>query len=144
MTATIPSWKWLALRGPPPCIRDGPGDGGGRPPAGEDLWNESYYCDFVRDDGSMGGWLRLGLYPNRRVAWWTTWIVWPDRPGIASVNYEMPVPPEDGLVSESEDGEGVEIDLRRPLEEFRLAASGLMGKEFADPADAYTDTHWQL
>jgi hypothetical protein len=112
-------------------------------PDDEDLWNESYYCDFVRADGSMGGWLRLGLYPNRQVAWWTAWIVWPDRPGIASVNYEMPVPPENGLVSESEDGERVEIDLRRPLQEFRLAASGLMGKEFADPADAYTDTHWQ-
>ena len=55
----------------------------------------------------------------------------------------MPVPPENGLVSESEDGERVEIDLRRPLEEFRLAASHLMGKEFADPEDAYSDTHWQ-
>ena len=31
----------------------------------------------------MGGWLRLGLYPNRQVAWWTTWIVWPDRPASA-------------------------------------------------------------
>ena len=116
-----------------------PDDEARHTPDGDDLWNESYYCDFVRDDGSIGGWLRLGLYPNRQVAWWTTWIVWPDRPGIASVNYVMPVPPENGLVSESEDGERVEIDLRRPLEEFRLAASGLMGKEFADPADAYTD-----
>jgi hypothetical protein len=93
---------------------------------GDDLWNESYYCDFVRDDGSMGGWLRLGLYPNREVAWWTTWIVWPDganhRPGVCSVDYAAPVPPGDGLVSESLPAR-IEIDLRRPLEEFRLAAS---------------------
>ncbi len=100
-----------------------PGDEARHTPDGEDLWNESYYCDFVRADGSMGGWLRLGLYPNRQVAWWTAWIVWPDRPGICSANYEMPVPPENGLVSESKDGERVEIDVRRPLEEFRLAAS---------------------
>jgi hypothetical protein len=112
-------------------------------PDAEDLWNESYYCDFVRADGSLGGWLRLGLYPNREVAWWTAWIVRPGHAGISSVNYAMPVPPENGLVSESVDGERVEIDLRRPLEEFRLVASNLMGKEFADPADAYTDSHWQ-
>ena len=120
-----------------------PGDEARHAPDAEDLWNESYYCDFVKADGSIGGWLRLGLYPNRRVAWWTAWIVRPGHPGIASVSYEMPVPPENGLVSESEDGERVEIDLRRPLEEFRLAASHLMGKEFARPEDAYSDTHWQ-
>jgi hypothetical protein len=97
-------------------------------PDGEDLWNESYYCDFVRSDGSMGGWLRLGLYPNRSLAWWTTWIVWPDRVGVCSVDYRAPVPPGDGLVSESPASgtsvaSRIEIDLRRPLEEFRLAAS---------------------
>ena len=37
----------------------------------------------------------------------------------------------------------MEIELLRPLEEFRLAAANLRGKEYADPADAYTDTHWQ-
>ncbi len=120
-----------------------PDDESRHTPDAEELWNESYYCDFVNADGSLGGWLRLGLYPNRKVAWWTTWIVRPGHPGISSVNYVMPVPPANGLVSENEDGERVEIDLRRPLEEFRLAASHLMGKEFASPEDAYTDTHWQ-
>jgi hypothetical protein len=99
-----------------------PDDEGRHTPDDEGLWNESYYCDFVRADGSMGGWLRLGLYPNRQLAWWTTWIVFPDRPGVCSVDYTAPVPPGDGLVSESEDAR-IEIDLRRPLEEFRLAAS---------------------
>jgi hypothetical protein len=95
-------------------------------PDDEDLWNESYYCDFVRSDGSMGGWLRLGLYPNRQIAWWTTWIVWPDRPGVCSADYRAPVPPRDRLVSDTGSGAGgqrIEIDVRRPLEEFRLAAS---------------------
>ena len=61
-----------------------PDDEARHTPDGDDLWNESYYCDFVRDDGSMGGWLRLGLYPNRQVAWWTTWIVWPNATAPAS------------------------------------------------------------
>ncbi len=107
-----------------------PDDEARHAPDGEDLWNESYYCDFVNADGSVGGWLRLGLYPNRQLAWWTTWIVRPGQPGVCSVDYRAPVPPGDGLVSESTaataDGGGpsrIEIDLVRPLEEFRLAAS---------------------
>lgn len=109
-----------------------PDDEARHTPDGEDLWNESYYCDFVRTDGSMGGWLRLGLYPNRQIAWWTTWIVFPDRPGICSADYRAPVPPDDSLVSEtgsagsggsSSNEQRIEIDVRRPLEEFRLTAS---------------------
>ena len=78
-----------------------PDDEARHTPDGEDLWNESYYCDFVNADGSVGGWLRLGLYPNRQVAWWTTWIVRPGHPGVCSVDYRAPVPPGDGLVSET-------------------------------------------
>ncbi len=99
-----------------------PSDEGRHTPDADDLWNESYYCDFVQADRSLGGWIRLGLYPNRRVAWWTTWIVWPDRPGVCSVDYHAPVPPGNSLVSESDPLGRVEIDLRHPLEEFRLAA----------------------
>jgi hypothetical protein len=106
-----------------------PDDENRHTPDAEGLWNESYYCDFVHADGSLGGWLRLGLYPNRQVAWWTTWIVWPDRPGVCSADYRAPVPPGDSLVSETGSGgsgsneQRIEIDVRRPLEEFRLAAS---------------------
>jgi hypothetical protein len=106
-----------------------PDDEARHTPDGEDLWNESYYCDFVRSDGSMGGWLRLGLYPNRQAAWWTTWILWPDRPGLCSVDYRAPIPPGDGLVSDASIGpddttdQRIEIELVHPLESFRLAAS---------------------
>ena len=120
-----------------------PDDEARHTPDGEDLWNESYYCDFVRSDGSMGGWLRLGLYPNRQVAWWTTWIVWPDRPGVCSVDYRAPVPPGDGLISEStsdadadESTTRIEIDLSRPLEEFRLAARA-PARMIDPPEDVY-------
>ena len=115
-----------------------PDDEARHTPDGEGLWNESYYCDFVRADGSMGGWLRLGLYPNRQVAWWTTWIVWPDRAGVCSADYGAPVPPQNGLVSESDSATEtrIEIDLRRPLEEFRLAASA-PARIIDPPEDVY-------
>jgi hypothetical protein len=100
-----------------------PDDEARHTPDPDELWNESYYCDFVQADGSWGGWLRLGLYPNRRVAWWTTWIVRPGQPGVASVDYRCPVPPGDTLVATtSHENSRIEIDVVRPLEEFRLAA----------------------
>ncbi len=116
-----------------------PDDESRHTPDAEDLWNESYYCDFVQADGSLGGWLRLGLYPNRQVAWWTTWIVRPGHTGVCSVDYGAPVPPKNGLVSESDALGRVEIDLRRPLEEFRLAAD-TAGLLVAADARSYDDT----
>jgi hypothetical protein len=113
-----------------------PGDEQRHTPDADDLWNESYYADFVHDDGTVGGWLRLGLYPNRRVAWWTTWIVGPDRPGVCSVNYAVPVPAGTGLVAEDADTR-IELDLRQPLEQFRIAATA-PAEIFEHPEDVYS------
>jgi hypothetical protein len=115
-----------------------PADEARHAPDGEELWNESYYCDFVQADGSWGGWLRLGLYPNRQVAWWTAWIVRPGAPGLCSADYGAPVPPGDSLVSASESVGRVEVDLRRPLEEFRLVVDS-PATVLAKPSDAYRD-----
>ena len=116
-------------------------------PDDEALWNESYYCDFVQADGSLGGWLRLGLYPNLGVAWWTAWIVRPGHPGVCSVDYHMPIPPGTSLATESAPDAAhpatIEIDIRRPLEEFRLAVPRMQAQQFAQPEDAYTDTDWE-
>ncbi len=118
-----------------------PADENRHDPERDDLWNESYYCDFVTADGALGGWLRLGLYPNRHVAWWTAWIVRPGRPGICSVDYQAPVPPGHTLIADSpidgRRGGRIEIDVRRPLEEFRLAAH-VPATTVANPADVYT------
>jgi hypothetical protein len=114
-----------------------PTDEGRHTPDADDLWNESYYADFVHEDGSFGGWLRLGLYPNREVAWWTTWIVGPDRPGVCSVNYAVPVPAGTGLVAE-DSGTRIELEVIRPLESFRIAASAA-ASTYHYAEDAYTD-----
>ncbi len=113
-----------------------PADEARHAPDAEDLWNESYYCDFVQRDGSFGGWFRLGLYPNLGVAWWTGWIVRPGQPGLCSVDYHMPVPAGAGLTTASGQAE-VEIDLLRPLEEFRLAVPRMAARRLARPEDAY-------
>jgi hypothetical protein len=108
------------------------------PPDADDLWNESYYADFVNGDGSWGGWLRLGLYPNRSVAWWTTWIVGTERTGVCSVNYNVPVPAGTGLVA-TDAATRIELDLVNPLKAFRIAASA-PAEAFEWPEDVYSGT----
>ncbi|HVA07001.1 MAG TPA: hypothetical protein VNG12_09710 [Acidimicrobiales bacterium] len=107
-------------------------------PDADDLWNESYYADFVQEDGSFGGWLRLGLYPNRQVAWWTAWIVGPERRGICSVDYHVPVPAGTGLVAEGADLR-IELARREPLKVFGIVASA-PAEVFERPEQAYTGT----
>jgi hypothetical protein len=137
-----------------------PDDEARHTPDGAELWNESYYCDFVQAsavpsspspssspmaaEGTdlWGGWLRLGLYPNRRVAWWTAWLVVPNNPGVCCVDYRAPVPAGNALATSSETA-AVEIDVGRPLEEFRLVVPRMQGKRFSRPEDAYTDTGWE-
>jgi hypothetical protein len=119
-----------------------PSDEARHTPDPDDLWNESYYCDFVHGDGSLGGWLRLGLYPNRKVAWWTAWIVRPGQTGICSVDYHAPVPPGDSLATTTtHDDTRVAIEIPRPLEEFRLV-SNTEGLLVSPEALGYDSTGW--
>ena len=74
-----------------------PSDEGRHPPGTELLWNESYYLDFVAEDGRIAGYARIGLYPNLGVTWWTTMLVGEGRPVVASVAYDLPVAGGTGL-----------------------------------------------
>ena len=66
-------------------------------PDTEPLWNESHYLDFVADDGSVAGYVRIGLYPNLGVTWWTAMVVGPGRRVVASIAYDLPVGGGSGL-----------------------------------------------
>ena len=46
-----------------------PADEARHEPTHERFWSESYYFDFHDEDGSLGGYVRIGLYPNLGVTW---------------------------------------------------------------------------
>jgi hypothetical protein len=107
-----------------------------RHPAGdEELWQESYYADFVAEDGSVAGYARLGLYPNLNAAWWTTLIVGPDRQTVASLSYDLVVPANDGLRCTS-DALDVACVLGDPLKAFGIEERGTAAL-YDDPAAIY-------
>jgi hypothetical protein len=101
----------------------------------EALWNESHYLDFVSEDGSAAGYVRIGLYPNLGVTWWTAMVVGPDRPVVASVAYDLPVGEGSGLEL-AERGFEVATIVGEPL--ARAAVRGNVPAEaHAEPGAIY-------
>lgn len=61
------------------------------PVGSEQLWNESWYFDFASADGSVGGYVRLGLYPNWGRAWYWACLVRDGQPLVMLADNEAPL-----------------------------------------------------
>ncbi len=112
-----------------------PNDEGRHEPDAERFWNESYYFDFHRDDGSLGGYVRIGLYPALGVTWYWACVVGEGRPLVMLADHDAPIPAAPSLYLVS----GALHATHRcevPNERFRV---GVEGKAFAfeDPAEVY-------
>ncbi len=112
-----------------------PADEGRHPPDAEPLWNESHYLDFVSADGTLGGYARIGRYPNLGVTWWTTMVVGTERPLVASVAYDLPVGGGTGLALRA-GGYAVDGVVESPLARMRLEVTA-PATVLADPAAVY-------
>ncbi|SDI82387.1 DUF7065 domain-containing protein [Nonomuraea jiangxiensis] len=94
-------------------------------PGGEPLWNESHYFDFVSEDGELGGYVRLGLYPNWKRAWYWACLVTGDGRRAEVIDHEAPLPGPGLVVA----GDGYTASCHTP-EPFgsarvRLSSAGL-------------------
>lgn len=69
-----------------------PADEVGHPPGPEALWNESWYFDFADLGAGLGGWVRLGLYPNKGRAWINALLCGPGLPTVALNDFTAAVP----------------------------------------------------
>jgi thiamine kinase-like enzyme len=87
--------------GRPAPLRPEPQDEGRHEPGPEQLWNESWYFDVVAPDGSLGAYVRIGLYPNLDRCWYTAFVCGPGRPTVAVVDFSAPVPEHLGLRAET-------------------------------------------
>jgi hypothetical protein len=122
-----------ALRAvPDPHLRPDPHDEAGHPPGVEGLWNESWYFDWVSEDGALGGYVRLGLYPNLGVAWYTAVVTGADRPTIAVTDLRAPLP-EEGALRTQTDAIAADLVCDRPLERFAVTCAAT-GQLYEDPA----------
>ncbi|MGX9791739.1 DUF7064 domain-containing protein [Mycobacterium sp. MMS18-G62] len=97
----------------------------------EPLWNESWYFDFADPRHDVGGWIRLGLYPNQRIAWINALVCGPGIPTIAVNDFEAGVPEE--LTAIRADGIELALSATEPLQTYRVTLRG-RGQAYDDPA----------
>jgi hypothetical protein len=123
-----------------------PADEGRHLPGTDQLWGESWYHDFAAADGSYGGYLRLGLYPNQEIAWYWVYLVRPGQPLVVIRDHAVPAP--DRAASDATHGR-VEVasdrvrgawDPVEPLRKYRITTEGT-GIALANPADAFHAEH---
>jgi len=95
-------------------------------PGPEQLWNESYYFDFAAPDGSVGGYVRLGLYPNWGRAWYWACVVRPGQPTIMVADNDAALP----MAGSAELRTGAVTarhEITQPLRSARISVSATAG-----------------
>ncbi len=112
-----------------------PADERRHPPGPEPLWNESYYLDFVSDDAAVGGYIRLGLYPNLGVSWYWACLVGPDRQLATVIEPEAPVPEGESLELRAS-GLWTDLIVETPLDHMTVGLEAF-GVGLDDPLEAY-------
>jgi hypothetical protein len=114
-----------------------------RPPADERrhdaepglYFNESWYFDFSRADGT-GGYVRLGLYPNQNTAWYWAYLVTPEHGLVAVRDHEVALPRPDLGLEVRADSLWAECVCETPMEHWGLGLEAF-GVRLDDPGDAY-------
>ncbi|CAJ1583008.1 phosphotransferase [[Mycobacterium] wendilense] len=97
----------------------------------EPMWNESWYFDFVDAAADLGGWIRLGLYPNEDHAWVNALLCGPNMPTVALNDFRAAVPAEPFAVRTADIT--LTQEVLEPMRSYRVTASG-RGQSYDDPA----------
>ncbi len=100
----------------------------------ERLWNESYYFDFAAADGSVGGYVRLGLYPNWERAWYWACVVRPGRPTVLLADNNLSLPADGTSLLTS--ALRATQRIREPLRSASVQVEGA-GAVLSEPGLAY-------
>ncbi|MCB0975070.1 MAG: hypothetical protein KDB86_11000 [Actinobacteria bacterium] len=79
-------------------------------------WNESVYLDWTDNDATSGGYLRIGLLPNRNAAWYWGALVRAGEPTILLIDDEVPLPSRSDGWELRSDGLWADYTVESPLE----------------------------
>jgi hypothetical protein len=113
-----------------------PDDERRHPPGPEMLWGESWYFDFAATDGSVGGYVRVGLYPNLDRVWYWATLVGRDRDPVLVIDHEVPLPRGVGSLELRSSGLWADNTCETALDHWSLGLEAF-GVRLDDPADAY-------
>ena len=121
----------------PPAVELTPGDELAHAAGPERLWGESWYFDFTDRAGTVGGYVRLGLYPNLGVAWYWACLVGEGRPLVTVIDHDVPLPKAPSLEIRA-DGLWADHTVETPFDHMTLGCEAFaVGVD--DPAEVYGD-----
>lgn len=107
------------------------------PAPGDALWNESWYFDFADPAAGLGGWIRLGLYPNEGRAWINAIVCGPGLPTVALNDFRVAMPEDPTRVHTADIA--LTLQAEQPLRSYRVTVSG-RGEVYDDPSAALAGT----
>ncbi|MFV0318527.1 MAG: hypothetical protein ACK5O2_16395 [Microthrixaceae bacterium] len=101
-----------------------------------ELWNESYYLDWFTEDATLGGYIRIGFYPNLDRVWYWACLVGERRPLVTVVEHDVAMPTSASSLELRHDGLWADHAIESPNEHMstNLEAFGLV---IEDPAEMY-------
>ncbi len=109
-------------------------------PDDDPLWNESYYLDWFSEDLSLGGYARIGFYPNLGRVWYWACLVGPDRPLVTVIDHDVALPPSASSLEVRSEGLWADHVVEDPnehmsinLEAFALSLDDAAEVYAADP-----------
>ena len=103
----------------------------------DQFWNESWYLDVFDEQAGVGGYVRLGLYPNLGTAWFWACLVGPDRPLVTVIDHEVPLPTGSSLEIRTE-GLWADYTVETPLEHVSVGVEAF-AISYDDATQVYGD-----
>jgi hypothetical protein len=104
-------------------------------PGPEALWAESWDFDYAAADGSLGGYVRLGLYPHLGVAWYWAALVGSGRPLVAVRDHDVALPRRSAMEVRAE-GLWSSLNCETPHDHWSVGLEAF-AVAMDDAADAY-------
>ncbi|WP_334143423.1 DUF7064 domain-containing protein [Rhabdothermincola sp.] len=120
--------------GVPPA--SAPCDEGWHQPGPEPQWSEWWYFDFASPDGSFGGYVRVGRYPNLGVVWYWACVAGPDRSPVMVVDHQVRPPAREGSLELRASGLWADHNCETPFEHWSVGLEAF-AVSLDDPLDAY-------
>lgn len=111
-------------------------------PDDDPLWNESYYLDFFTEDLSLGGYARIGFYPNLGRVWYWACLVGPDRPLVTVIDHDVPLPSSARSLEIRHDGLWADHVVETPNEHMSINLEAF-ALQLDDPREVYGDARGQ-
>ena len=109
-------------------------EGRHRPGRGR-AWEESWYLDFAAADGSLAGYVRLGLHPADGAAWFWAGMVGGGPPLVTVRDHEVP-PPSGRALEVRASGLWTELVCETPLDHWSVGLEAF-GLALDDPLEAW-------